>query len=93
MRYAVVLLLLMASPALAFDHQYDRAALWAEVRQARAEAKLCQPEIIALVEAQRARANESALNQFGRVSPASSSVTPTPTPAPTPPSAPIPPTE
>jgi hypothetical protein len=45
----------------------ERVAVKAEVRQARAEAKLDAYQRESLVEAQRYQANAMALSQFGRV--------------------------
>jgi hypothetical protein len=73
MRTAFVLLLLAATPAMALDWHSNRAEYWPEVLQARAEYKLNKlncAEMNALIEMQRACANEQALNQFGRVRPA-----------------------
>jgi hypothetical protein len=43
------------------------AAMKAEVRVAREQARMCEPQLRAVVEQERWMANEMALNQFGRV--------------------------
>jgi hypothetical protein len=61
MKNALLLLFLMASPASAHDWSGSDRAFWRcaraeyvdEVRRARAEARLCGPELNALVEHQR----------------------------------------
>ena len=69
MRNALLVLLFMATPAVAHDWQRGRAEYWSEMLEARAEYKLTCAERNAVVEAQRWRANEQALEQFGRVRP------------------------
>jgi hypothetical protein len=69
MRNAILFLLFMATPALAHDWRRGRAEYWPEVLEARAEYRLNCAEMNAVVEAQRWRANEQALEQFGRVRP------------------------
>jgi hypothetical protein len=66
---AVGFVLFLATPANAFDWRGGRGEYWGEVLQARAEYRLCPAEMKALIETQRWRANEQALNQFGRVRP------------------------
>jgi hypothetical protein len=78
MRYVLAFLLLGAAPAGAHDGWGTRVRDWPDVQKARAEARLCMPQLIAVVERQRSQANEQALNQFGRVA---NMTTTSPTPA------------
>jgi hypothetical protein len=87
--------LVLPATVLAGDWRCDRAWRRAEVCQARAEARLCEPELLALVAAQNGAANRRAWLQFGQYQPAYA-LTPTPnlrppTPPPAPPPRPEPP--
>jgi hypothetical protein len=71
MRRALLLVLLLATPAPALEWRGGRAEYWPEVLESRWEYRLDHAQIMGVIEFQRWRANEQALNQFGRVRPAS----------------------